>query len=278
MFKLNYIIAIDLPIKEISYLQKNNKNEQLVLLTDKVTAKELGKWPAEQCILICGDRDILKLAKKSGMAVLGYLPPEQENFLPEAAFCAESMEEVTPLFLQRVYERAHKIPWEILETKRCRVREFTMADMDALFELYAGEGMTDYIEPLYPYEKECKYQQAYIENMYGYFGYGMWLVCDKKTGVVIGRAGVEHREELDGMLELGYAIGVPYQRKGIATEICTAILEYVRRELECEEVVCLIEPENTVSVHLVEKLGFVYAEELNISGKNMKKYRIRFAH
>ena len=48
----------------------------------------------------------------------------------------------------------------------------------------------------------------------------MWIVCDRNTGELIGRAGVEHREELGGELELGYAIGVPWQRQGYATEVC----------------------------------------------------------
>ncbi len=55
------------------------------------------------------------------------------------------------------------------------------------------------------YEEEREYQQAYIEQMYRFYGYGMWIVCDRNTGELIGRAGVEHREELGGELELGYA-------------------------------------------------------------------------
>ena len=45
-----------------------------------------------------------------------------------------------------------------------------------------------------PYEEEKEFQRAYIENMYRYFGYGLWLVFSKETGELIGRAGLEHRE------------------------------------------------------------------------------------
>lgn len=39
--------------------------------------------------------------------------------------------------------------------------------------------------------------------MYGYYGYGMWLVFDKASGELIGRAGLEHREFPDAVeLEL----------------------------------------------------------------------------
>lgn len=43
--------------------------------------------------------------------------------------------------------------------------------------------------------------------MYGFFGYGLWLVFDKKTGELVARAGVENRS-IDGQncQELGYLV------------------------------------------------------------------------
>lgn len=185
---------------------------------------------------------------------------------------AEGFEEIGRTFLLHVYERHHGIPWTILTTKRCVVKEFSMEYLDELFELYAGEGMTDYIEPLYPYEEERAYQEAYIEHMYRFYGYGMWIVCDKETGALIGRAGIEHREELGGELELGYAIGAPWQHQGYATEVCTAILAYAREELDIPSVCCLIEEGNAVSEHLAKKLGLGWRGTLTIDGKEMRRY------
>ena len=209
------------------------------------------------------------------MTVLAFAEREKEDqTIPEVDFVVEGFEEVNLRFLQQVYQRRHHLPWTILETKRCIVREFTLDDLDDLFALYAGEGMTDYIEPLYEYEKEKEYQISYMKYMYGFYGYGMWLVIDKESGKLIGRAGIENREELCGELELGYAIGVPWQRKGYATEVCQAIMEYAKEELECEKLNCLIEQGNTVSEHVAEKLGFVMCEELDINQKRMKRYEI----
>lgn len=207
-----------------------------------------------------------------GMAALGYLQGTELAHSAPADMYAEGFEEIGATFLLHVYERHHGIPWTILRTKRCVVKEFSMEYLDALFELYAGEGMTDYIEPLYPYEEERAYQEAYIEHMYRFYGYGMWIVCDKETGALIGRAGIEHREELGGELELGYAIGVPWQRRGYATEVCTAILDYAREELDLPSVCCLIEEGNTVSEHLAKKLGLGWRGTLTLGGKRMRKY------
>ena len=53
------------------------------------------------------------------------------------------------------------------ETDRCLIRELSLSDLPALYELYDKPGMTDFVEPLYDYETELEYQKAYIENMYG---------------------------------------------------------------------------------------------------------------
>lgn len=45
--------------------------------------------------------------------------------------------------------------------------------------------------------KKLFLQKNYIENMYGFYGYGLWLVFEKETDELIGRAGIEIRN-IDG--------------------------------------------------------------------------------
>lgn len=290
MLYLNYIIIGKLPDIQRGYLLQNLTEDSTGKRRPSVrglegacsgqTGQPEGRWdkeslcrfPAEESILISGDEGELRTAAALGMAALGFSPAEETEEMGKADMYAEGFEEIGLTFLRHVYERHHHLPWTILETERCVVKEFSMEYLDDLFELYAGEGMTDFIEPLYPYEQEKEYQRAYMEHMYGFYGYGMWIVCEKETGKLIGRAGVEHREELGGELELGYAIGVPYQRQGYATEVCRAILSYVREELERKNIHCLIEEGNTVSERFAEKLGFSFCEILELDGKHMKKY------
>lgn len=253
---------------------------------------------AGDIVLISGNNDILADGVKAGMVTVAYQPPQdnsfpegvsEENVLPEkvwktdreegqgysqADILIEGFEEVDYDFLEKIYQRHHGIPWTILETERLIVRELVLSDMDALFELYSYEGMTDYMERLYPYEEEYEYQKAYISNMYRFFGYGMWLVWEKESGKLVGRAGIEHREELEGEPELGYAIGTPWQGKGYATEVCRAILAYAWEELGFDEICSLVLPENKASVHLLEKLGFSEEEEVVLDETVYKKYVI----
>lgn len=275
------IIIWDLPEKEIEYLKKNcekqfETGEICVMEPENANAiyAELnsGKLATQEVIIVSENSEILAESVESGMITIAYLPPTETASLPQVDIIVEGFEEVDFDFFEKIYQRRHNIPWTILETERLVVRELALSDMDALFELYSYDGMTDYMEGLYSYEEEYEYQKAYIANMYRFFGYGMWLVFEKKSGKLVGRAGVEHREELEGELELGYAIGTPWQGKGYATEVCAGILDYVKNWLGFGEICSLVEPENAASVHLLEKWGFSLERELTLDGIKYKKY------
>ena len=96
-------------------------------------------------------RQLLDLARDVDVPAIAYQKPETDTFL-HADMVVEGFEEVDMTFLQRVYERHFNIPWTILETERCIVRELELSDLDALFSMYAEPGMTDYMEGLYEYE------------------------------------------------------------------------------------------------------------------------------
>ena len=194
-------------------------------------------------IWIVSSRQQKKIADSLGIASVGE---------PQCGtrYAVESLAELDIEYLERVRRRYNHIPWDIGETDRCLIRELSLSDLPALYELYDKPGMTDYVEPLYDYETELEYQKAYIENMYGFYEYGMWLVFSKETGKLIGRAGLEHDE-------LGYMIAPELQNRGYAMEVCRFIIDYARENTDFEELYCRIDERNEASVRLAKKLGFV---------------------
>lgn len=149
----------------------------------------------------------------------------------------------------------------------------TVSDIDDLYEIYSGEGITDYMEGLYPDRKdEEEFTKSYIENMYKFFEYGIWLVCLKENDKIIGRAGLSNRE-VDGenQIEIGYVIGVPYQGRGYAYEACTGICRFAKERMDVDNIICFIERENIPSRNLAEKLGFVLQGEI-YSETDKKEY------
>lgn len=252
----------------------------------------------ENVLYIAATQESLHAAQMLGMAVLGYDNRSEMgySYIQEKQECVnlphslsgvknvvEGFEEVDALFLERVYEREHHLPWEIARTDRWILREFTMDDMDGLVELYDQPGVAyrivngyqvpGYIEPLLPREEEEEYQRCYIENMYGFYGYGMWIVTQIRSPHIIGRAGLENREYEDGVeLEMGYVIDPRWQHRGIAYEVCSTIMEYARENTDFPRLNALTEADNVASIALLEKLGFTYLEDTNVSGSRTRRY------
>ncbi len=222
------------------------------------------------CIWIVSSKQQKQIADSLGIASVGE---------PQCGtrYAVESLAELDIEYLERVRRRYNHIPWDIGETDRCLIRELSLSDLPALYELYDKPGMTDYVEPLYDYETELEYQKAYIENMYGFYEYGMWLVFSKETGKLIGRAGLEHDE-------LGYMIAPELQNLGYATEVCRFIIDYARENTDFEELYCRIDERNTASVRLAKKLGFTNSghvdEDIHASiyRKNIKNIKNNEKH
>lgn len=227
-----------------------------------------------ECLLIAATDSVYEQAKKLDVAVLAYSGPAgKKQQFAGAPMLVEGFAEVDENFLRRRYERHHGIPWVIAKTKRCVIRELALSDVDALFELYAQPHITDYVEPLFEKEQEIVYQEAYIRNMYHYYGFGMWLVFDKEDGSLIGRAGLELRDYPDGAaLELGYIITPRRQRQGYATEVCRAILDYAAEELGINEVNCLIEPQNEASIAFIRSIGFTRMGKMHMERQEFEHY------
>ena len=138
------------------------------------------------------------------------------------------------------------------------MREIRLSDLPRLYEIYEGPGITDYLEPLYEWDEEVDYTRTYIRMIYGFYGYGMWVICDKATGELIGRIGFDDREVPDGsggmrrILEFGYLIAAERQQKGLATETAKGALWYLFQSYEETKVTSLIEPPNKVSIRFAE--------------------------
>lgn len=228
----------------------------------------------EESLYVTDSGNLCRFLGEKQIPVIAYFHGngEKQDF-GKVKYVVEAIEAMDYLYLKGVYQRYKGIPWEILETKRCLVREITVADVETLYELYQEPSITVYMEDLYQtMEEEKEYTELYIENIYAYYEYGMWIVVEKATGKIIGRAGLEKRDNEEDSLELGYMIAKPYQRKGFAFEVCTAIIEYADRQLGIGNIHSLIERENIPSICLSQKLGFSLTGEKYENGKDYQQY------
>lgn len=225
-------------------------------------------------LYLTDDVNLLRVWKKFGLegAVLLHEGNRQEDFRG-IMYALEQVEELDWEELERIYRRLHGLPWKILETDRCVVREITVEDVDRLYEIYAEPSVTKYMDNLFAdREEEKAYTQAYIRNMYGFYGYGMWIVEVKYLGRVIGRVGIEPCGEEN---ELGYVIAEPWRRLGIAKEVCRAVMKYGFEELGLDQISARVQRENQPSKGLLQNLGFQKHSETADSDVIMEKWICR---
>ena len=114
----------------------------------------------------------------------------------------------------------------ILETDRLILREMAPGDFDALYAVLADPENMRY----YPHAFDEARVRGWIErNMERcrVFGFGLWAVCLKDTGEVIGDCGLT-MQDINGTIkpEIGYHIRRDVQRRGYAKEAAAAVRDW----------------------------------------------------
>ena len=217
----------------------------------------------EESLFLADSESVCRGLLEKGCCVIAWLHEKnREESLEFVPYGLENPEEAEYEYYYRVYCRYHNIPWIIGETSRCRIREMRLEDLEDLYEIYKEPSITAFMEDLYQdKEEERRYIQAYIKNVYGFFGFGTWIIEKKSDKKVIGRAGFNYREGY-AEPELGFVIGVPYQRQGYAYECCSRILEIGKEYYRFDTVQVLLKAGNEASLRLCEKLGFEGNEQV----------------
>ena len=153
------------------------------------------------------------------------------------------------------------------------IREIEESDIAAEITMFNGPHMSDFIDPPEDYDTELQLCREHAAKVYGKYGYGMWGIFDRKTGELIGEAGLEPRFDVDrqdypfdwmferSCAELGFFISESLWGQGYCTEACREILSYCNRKFGITVVFARAEDENRASVRVLEKLGFTRLEK-----------------
>lgn len=230
----------------------------------------------EETIVIADLPETVSMLLKAGwyVVILYHERNRNQTFGP-ARYAVEDVFSLEYRSYEEAFKRLAGLPWDILETDRLKVRESTVEDVDDFYRIYKEPSITLYMEDLYQ-EKEAEhaYMKAYIDQIYGFYGYGLWTVVLKKTGQVIGRAGLSIREGYD-LPELGFVIDAAYQNQGYGFEVCKGILAYAKAELAFDMVQALTDARNLISKHLLEKLGFVFRRDVPGSDRTYQLFTVK---
>lgn len=99
------------------------------------------------------------------------------------------------------------------------------------------------------------------------YGFGLWLVRDRQTGVMVGRGGLQWTFA-PGLNEVEAAWAIVPERwgEGLATELAHAAVEVGFDQLELLRIIALALPDNLPSRRVMEKSGFTYERDIEYAG------------
>lgn len=149
----------------------------------------------------------------------------------------------------------------IIETERLILREMNSDDFDSLYKILADSSIMQH----YPYAFDETRVRGWIERnkeRYQIFGFGLWAVCLKQTGEMIGDCGLT-MQNINGVIkpEIGYHIRADMQRKGFAKEAAIAVRDWTFENTPFNQIYSYMKYTNEPSANCALSWGCRFAGE-----------------
>lgn len=156
---------------------------------------------------------------------------------------------------------------EELRTDRLHLRWLTAADAGLLLAVWNDPAFLRYVgdRGIRTVEAAAEAFRDGPQRLYKDYGYGPYRVALRDSNQVLGICGLFRREGLDDP-DIGYALLPQFCGRGYATEAARAVIFHARETLGFKRLTALINPDNTASIKLVEKLGLSFERMLLMPG------------
>ena len=138
---------------------------------------EAGPIQPENTLILCDSGERIRTLQQMGFCTAGYSHAgnRSEQFRG-VSYIIQEPDLVDFDSYEKIYERGAGLPWTILKTRRCLVREFTVDDLEGIDSLYDDRARMFLEPPSEDRAHEREILQAYIERIYGLYGFGHWAV------------------------------------------------------------------------------------------------------
>ena len=165
------------------------------------------------------------------------------------------------------------------QTERTSIRHIELSDADFILRLVHSPGWIKYIgkRDLADVSAAETYIQEGFCDVRAENGFTYYLISDLQ-GVKLGVAGFLKKDFLDNP-DFGFAFLPQFHGKGLAFESCHKILNYGLSEFSFSRLDAVTMHSNKSSVALLEKLGFVYIDDIYEPEKKecLRLYRLNAA-
>jgi len=158
----------------------------------------------------------------------------------------------------------------VLETERLILRGPVENDFEA-FAAFGASERARWVGGPYP---RFRSWGAFLGGL-GHWvlrGFGMWMLEHRASGGVAGRIGMILHDGWDEP-ELGWHIYDGFEGQGLALEGALAARDHAARHQGLDRVISYIDPANTRSLRLAERLGARFEREGAVLGTPVHVYR-----
>jgi ribosomal-protein-alanine N-acetyltransferase len=165
---------------------------------------------------------------------------------------------------------------DALLTERLVLRRYTREDLDAWHrQIFDDPEVMRYLPGGHPIPRE-QLEGAHERGAKHWkdHGYGVWVVCDRATGQLIGHCGLRFLDEV-AETEVLYGLGRRYWGRGLATEAARAAVEFGFGQAGLLRIVAFSVPANIASRKVMEHLGMRLEAETHLFGLDLVRYAIR---
>jgi len=144
-------------------------------------------------------------------------------------------------------------PGPTLETARLILRPTAEEDLDGWAEMMANPESSQFIGG--PLERAAAWRgMASMAGSWAIKGFGMFSLIEKDSGLWVGRIGPWQPEQWPGT-EVGWGLHQRAWGKGYGVEAAIASIDWAFDTLGWTEVIHCIDPANTPSQKLAERIG-----------------------
>lgn len=140
-----------------------------------------------------------------------------------------------------------------LETDSLRLRLWRQSDFEIYANYYAREETARFVGGVMSRDKAWRHMAA-LAGHWALKGFGVWAVEERSSGDFVGAVGLWEPEGWPE-LEVGYWLVNDAHGKGYATEAASCAREHAYKRLGATTLVSYIDPANTPSQKVAERLG-----------------------
>lgn len=147
-----------------------------------------------------------------------------------------------------------------------RLRHWRESDVDPILVFYRDPQSAAVYDSADATRSDVWRRMALAIGHWHLRGFGPWILEDKATNKIAGLAGLWFPDGW-GDIEVGYGIAPEFRGQGYATEVVRRVRDFGHLDKGLSRLVSYIDPSNTASRKVVEKLGAVPDGEFLLHGK-----------